>query len=141
MDDLFVRVITRMILPFIQVYGIYVIVHGHLSPGGAFSGGAIYASSIVLYTLAYGLEKGEMRLSHQTSSRLESGGILIFMVIGLLGILMGKSFLTNRAAGFPMGQLGKILSGGLIPLVTFVLGLKVMSTVVTLFHTMLEEER
>ena len=141
MDDLFVRVITKMILPFIQLYGLYVIIHGHLSPGGAFSGGAIYASSLVLYTLAYGLVKGEKRLSHDSSARFESGGILLFIAAGLAGIFLGQTFLTNQAAGFPMGELGKVMSAGLIPFVTFVLGLKVMSTVVTLFHTMLEEER
>ena len=141
MDDLFVRVITKMILPFIQLYGLYVIIHGHLSPGGAFSGGAIYASSLVLYTLAYGLEKGQKRLSHNTSAIFESGGILFFIFFGFLGIVLGHSFLTNRQAGFSMGNLGQVLSGGLIPVVTFVLGIKVMSTVVTLFHNMLEEER
>ena len=140
MDDLFVKVITKMILPFIQIYGIYVIIHGHLSPGGGFSGGAIYAASIVLYTLSYGLKKGQKRMPHRISSKIETGGILFFIGIGLLGILSGFQFLTNKAAGFPMGELGKVLSAGLIPLVTIAIGLKVMSTIVTLFHTMLEEE-
>lgn len=140
MDDLFVKVTTKMILPFIQIYGIYVIIHGHLSPGGGFSGGAIFAASIVLYTLAYGLNKGQKRMPHNISSKIETGGILFYIAIGFVGILYGYPFLTNKAAGFPMGELGKVLSAGLIPMVTLAIGLKVMSTIVTLFHTMLEEE-
>ncbi|SDB90439.1 multicomponent Na+:H+ antiporter subunit B [Pelagirhabdus alkalitolerans] len=140
MDDLFVRITTRMILPFIQIYGLYVIIHGHLSPGGAFSGGSIFAASIVLYTLAYGLKPGQKRLPHHISSKIETGGILFFILIGLIGVALGYTFLTNQEAGFPMGEIGRVLSAGLIPVVTFALGLKVMSTVVTLFHTMMEEE-
>ncbi len=140
MDDLFVKVTTKMILPFIQIYGIYVIIHGHLSPGGGFSGGAIVAASIVLYTLAYGLDKGQKRMPHGISSKIETGGILFYIGIGFVGIFFGYPFLTNKAAGFPMGELGRVLSAGLIPMVTIAIGLKVMSTIVTLFHTMLEED-
>ncbi|GAA4060620.1 MnhB domain-containing protein [Amphibacillus indicireducens] len=140
MNDLFVRVTTRMILPFIQTYGLYVILHGHLSPGGGFSGGAIFAASIVLYTIAFGLKPGQKRMPHKVTSKLESGGILLYMTIGLIGIILGQQFLTNIDVGFPIGTLGSLLSAGFIPIVTFAIGLKVMSTVVTLFHTMLEEE-
>lgn len=140
MDDLFVRVITKMILPFIQVYGVYVIIHGHLSPGGGFSGGAIFAASIVLYTLAFGLKPGQKRMPHGVSSKIETGGIIFFILVGFAGILAGYNFLTNQEAGFPIGELGSVFSAGLIPVVTIAIGLKVMSTIVTLFHTMLEEE-
>lgn len=140
MDDLFVRVITKMILPFIQMYGLYVIINGHLSPGGAFSGGAIFAASMILYVLAYGLEAGQKKMPQSMSTKIETGGILTYIIVGLIGIFSGYHFLTNQAAGFPIGELGRIISAGFIPIVTFALGLKVMSTVVTLFHTMLEEE-
>lgn len=140
MNDLFVRVTTRMILPFIQTYGLYVILHGHLSPGGGFSGGAIFAASIVLYTIAFGLKPGQERMPHKVTAKLESGGILIYIMAGLIGTFLGYQFLTNIEAGFPTGTLGMLLSAGFIPIVTFAIGLKVMSTVITLFHTMLEEE-
>lgn len=140
MDDLFVKLTTRMILPFIQLYGLYVIIHGHVSPGGGFSGGAIYAASIVLDTLAFGLKKGKERMPHELSSKIETGGILVYILVGLSGIFLGYTFLTNIEAGFPIGAFGKVLSAGLIPVVTFAIGLKVMSTIVTLFHTMLEED-
>lgn len=140
MDDLFVKTITRMILPFIQVYGIFVVLHGHLSPGGGFSGGAIIGAGIVLYTLAFGLQAGKKKMPHEVSLKIETSGVLIYAGMGLVGIFAGYHFLANKVAGFPMGTLGRTLSAGLIPIVTVAIGLKVMSTIITLFHTMIEEE-
>jgi len=139
-DDLIVKTITRMIMPFIQLYGVFVILHGHLSPGGGFAGGAIIGASLVLYTLAYGLKKGHKKMPHHISSKIETGGILWFIALGLVGVIGGGNFLANKSAGFNMGQLGSIFSAGLIPLATIGIGLKVGSTIVTLFHTMIEEE-
>jgi len=129
-----------MIMPFIQLYGVFVILHGHLSPGGGFAGGAIIGASLVLYTLAYGLKKGHKKMPHHISSKIETGGILWFIALGLVGVIGGGNFLANKSAGFNMGQLGSIFSAGLIPLATIGIGLKVGSTIVTLFHTMIEEE-
>ncbi|PKM70436.1 MAG: sodium:proton antiporter, partial [Firmicutes bacterium HGW-Firmicutes-18] len=56
MDDLIVKNITKIVTPFIQLYGIFIILHGHISPGGGFAGGAIIGASLILYTLAFGLE-------------------------------------------------------------------------------------
>lgn len=140
MNDLIVKMTTKIVLPFIQLYGLYVIINGHLSPGGAFPGGAIFATSIVLFSIVFGLRTGKKRLPHAVSSKIETGGVFVFIVFGLSGIAMGYNFLTNQEAGFPMGEWGRILSAGFIPIITFALGLKVMSAVVTLFHTMMEEE-
>ncbi len=140
MDDQIVRVVSRIIIPFIQVYGVFVVMHGHLSPGGGFPGGAILGASIILYTLAYGAEAGSQMISHSTSKWLESGAILLFVAVGLVGIAAGQSFLTNQAAGFSMGELGNILSAGFIPIITIAIGVKVASTMITLFHTMVDKE-
>lgn len=140
MNDLIVKMTTKLVLPFIQLYGLYVIINGHLSPGGAFPGGAIFATSIVLFTIVFGLRIGQKRLPHTVSSKIETGGIFVFLLFGLTGIALGYQFLTNQEAGFPMGEFGSILSAGFIPIITFALGIKVMSAVVTLFHTMMEEE-
>jgi multicomponent Na+:H+ antiporter subunit B len=140
MDDLIVKNISRLIIPFIQIYGIFVIFHGHLSPGGGFPGGAILGASIILYTLAFGKEKGHRKMPHRISTRIESGAIMWYMLIGMVGIWSGHAFLANQSAGFFMGEMGQIISGGMIPLITLAVGLKVGSTMITLFHTMIEEE-
>lgn len=141
MDDLIVKYISRLIIPFIQLYGIFVIFHGHLSPGGGFPGGAILGASIILYTLAFGAERGHKKMPHRISQKLESGAIVWYIFLGMIGVWTGNRFLTNQAAGFYMGEVGAILSGGFIPLVTLAIGLKVGSTMITLFHTMIEEEQ
>ncbi|MCD5414658.1 MAG: MnhB domain-containing protein [Clostridiales bacterium] len=140
MDDLIVRKVTKWIVPFIQVYGIFIVLHGHISPGGGFSGGAVLGSSIILITLSLGLEKASGILSHRTSSLLESGSIIWYVLIGFAGIVTGNNFLTNRGAGFHMGEVGDIISSGTIPLITVAIGIKVASTVITLFHIIIEED-
>jgi len=140
MDDLIVKTITIIITPFIQLYGVFVILHGHLSPGGGFAGGAIIGASIILFTLAFGIEESKKLIPHSVTAKIESGGILWFILLGLVGVLVGGSFLGNKVAGFPLGQLGSVLSGGLITLATIGIGLKVASTMVTLFHRIIEEE-
>lgn len=141
MDDLIVRTVSRIIIPFIQLYGIFVILHGHLSPGGGFPGGAILGASLILYTLAFGSNQGHKKMPHYLTKRVESGAVLWYLFLGMVGIWSGHLFLTNRAAGFFMGEPGQVISGGFIPLITIALGLKVASTMITLFHIMIEEER
>ncbi|MBN4050709.1 MAG: sodium:proton antiporter [Alkaliphilus sp.] len=140
MDDLIVRTVTKWIVPFIQVYGIFIILHGHISPGGGFSGGAVLGSSIILITLSLGYKKASGIISHSTSALLESGSIIWYVLIGIVGIISGNNFLTNRGAGFYMGEVGDVISSGMIPLITVAIGIKVASTVITLFHTIIEED-
>ncbi|HHT69769.1 MAG TPA: hypothetical protein GXZ85_11005, partial [Firmicutes bacterium] len=56
MSDIIVQVVTRMMIPYLQLYGLYIILYGHNSPGGGFAGGTIIASSLILYVLAFGLK-------------------------------------------------------------------------------------
>jgi multicomponent Na+:H+ antiporter subunit B len=140
MEDLIVRSISRLLLPFVQLYGLYVVLHGHLSPGGGFSGGAIIAASMILYALSFNLAEGSKKLSHDVSSVLESGGALIFAGMGLLAILLGTNFLGNKVAGIPIGTPGNLFSSGAIAVITFGVGLKVASTMITLFYSLIEGE-
>ncbi len=135
------RITSRLVTPFIQVYGIYVILHGHLSPGGGFSGGAIFGASLILIALSFNLEAGVKQISHQTASILESGGVLGFLLTGLVAIIFGGNYLANQAAGFPIGQAGELFSAGAILIITVFVGIKVASTIVTLFYNIIEGEK
>jgi multicomponent Na+:H+ antiporter subunit B len=141
MNDVIVKSITRLVIPFVQLYGVFIILHGHISPGGGFSGGALIGTSLVLYTLVFGVAKAEKKFSHRVSEFAESGGILLYLVIGIIGIIFAGSFLANIEAGFPIGKPGELLSGGMIPILMIGIGIKVASTFITLFHTLIEEER
>ena len=114
--------------------------HGHLSPGGGFSGGAIFGASLVLVALSFNLEAGVKQISHDTSSILESGGATGFILTGLVALALGGNFLANRSAGFPMGEAGAFFSAGSIIIITVFIGIKVASTIVTLFYNIIEEE-
>lgn len=140
MEDIIVRYISRILLPFVQLYGLYVVLHGHLSPGGGFSGGAIIGASMILYALSFNLAEGSKKLSHDVSTALESGGAIIFAGMGILAILLGTNFLSNKAAGFPLGTPGNLFSSGAIAIITFGVGIKVASTMITLFYSLIETE-
>ena len=140
MDDLILKTMARLVIPFIELYGVFIILHGHVSPGGGFSGGAILGTSLILYTLIFGVEKAQKKFSHRVSEIAESGGILWFVLIGIVGIFVTGSFLTNIQAGFLIGTPGTLFSAGMIPLLMMGIGIKVASTMITLFHTLIEVE-
>ncbi|NLL47722.1 MAG: sodium:proton antiporter [Firmicutes bacterium] len=140
MRDFVLKRMIALVLPFVTMLGLYVIFHGHLSPGGSFSGGIITGLSIIAFNLVFGTERGEEKISERLMALIESFGALWYGAMGLVGILRGASFLMNKGAGVPVGQPGSLYSGGLILLITLGVGLKVASTMVTLFLELMEEE-
>ena len=110
---------TRLLLPLILLFGAYVFIHGHLTPGGGFQGGAIVASAILLLLLSHPLQ----RFSHGLIAVLESVSGVAFVVIGVLGILLAGGFLDNRI--LPIGTFGDLFSAGAIPIIYSLIGLKV----------------
>lgn len=132
------RVVVKLVMPFMQVYGLYIILHGHLSPGGGFPGGAILGSSMILFALVFNLREGNKKIPHDISTLLESGGALWLGLLGLSGILAGANFLGNRVAGFPLGTPGNLFSSGLIVLFSLGIGIKVASTFITLYYNLAE---
>ncbi len=140
MHDLVLQTVAKLIIPFIQLFGFYIIFFGHVSPGGGFAGGTIVASSFILYALAYDVQAGFKRMPRLVAKWLESMGALLFVLVGLAGLLMGANFLANHTGLVDMGQAGTLLSGGLIPLLTLAVGVKVTSTIISLFYHLLEEK-
>lgn len=140
MQDMVLELVARLMIPVVQLFGMYVLFHGHVSPGGGFSGGTIIGASLVFYSLVFRhMEKKRHRMEHDTSMLLESGGALLYVGVGLLGMLFGFNFLTNRGV-FPLGQPGRLWSSGMIAILTLGIGAKVAGTVFTLFQELLEGE-
>jgi multicomponent Na+:H+ antiporter subunit B len=94
---------SRLLFPFITLFAIYVVVHGHTSPGGGFQGGAIFAAAIILIRLLRG-SSPELQLSSATTLAIASLGVLVFFSTGLLSIFFGKNFLDY--SGLPLGYEG-----------------------------------
>ena len=110
---------TRLLVPLIVLFGAYVFINGHLTPGGGFQGGAILASAVLLLLLV----DPSRSFGHQIISRVESIFGLFFVIIGVLGLFLAGGFLDNRI--LPLGEFGSILSAGAIPLIYVFIGLKV----------------
>src|SRR3989338_7745864 len=89
---LIVKTITRLTVGLILLYGIYIVLHGHLSPGGGFAGGVIIALSFIHLMLAFGREVAFKKLSQTAASVLESLGALMFLSVVLLGFTGGFFF-------------------------------------------------
>jgi len=110
---------SKVLVPVIFIFGIYVFINGHLTPGGGFQGGAIIASGLVLILLA----KPMRRISHKLISVVESISGLSFILLGVAGILFAAGFLDNKILS--LGEFGTIFSAGLIPVIYIFVGLKV----------------
>ena len=137
MHDLVLEVVNRLLLPFIQLFGMYILFHGHLSPGGGFSGGAVIGASLILYSLTFRFAKVKHRMDHDTSVFFEAAGALIYVGIGFVGLFFGYNYLTNRGV-FPLGVPGQLWSSGMILVITLALGAKVSGTILSLFQELLE---
>jgi len=119
--SLIVKTITRLTVGLIFLYGIYIVLHGHLSPGGGFAGGVIIALSFIHLMLAYGKEAAFKKLSKQAASVFESMGAILFLAIALLGFAGGWFFLNF----LPKGEPFRLFSAGIIPLCNIAISIKV----------------
>ena len=128
-----VRSGSKLLFPAIILLGVYVFIHGHLSPGGGFQGGAIIATGFLLMLLAH----ENFTVSHSTLSYIESFAGISFVLIGLLGFMNGGSFLQNF---LPVGTLNDLFSGGVIGIIYILVGFKVAAELTGLIYTVLHEK-
>ncbi|HUW06066.1 MAG TPA: hydrogen gas-evolving membrane-bound hydrogenase subunit E [Williamwhitmania sp.] len=112
---------TKVLVPVFIMFGIYIMINGHLTPGGGFQGGAVIASSVVLLLLS----NPNMKINRTLFTVLESISGVGFVVVGIIGIILAGGFLDNRI--MEMGKLGSLLSAGAIPIIYSFIGLKVGS--------------
>lgn len=127
-----VKTITSLIEGAIIVFGINIILYGHLSPGGGFAGGLILAFFFVLYFMAFGKKEALARLSLNSVHILDSLGAITFLCIGLSAMLLGKNFLYNYL-GTKSVQTFSFLSGGIIPIENIAIGIKVGASIFLVF--------
>lgn len=107
-----------LFFPLLLVVGFYIIVHGHLTPGGGFQGGVILAAAFFVPILA----RPGTTLDHRVASSIEGLAGASFIVIGLLALFDNQAFLTPLMG---QGELGQLLSAGSLPLLYMAVGLKV----------------
>lgn len=108
-----------LLLPLILLFGVFIFLHGHLTPGGGFQGGVIIASGVLLTFLAGTLEE----LSHRILGVLEMLAGAGYVAVGLLGLWLAAGFLDPRF--LPAGEIGGLASAGAIPIIYSLVGIKV----------------
>lgn len=116
-----VETVSRLMIPFIQLFALYVIFHGSLGPGGGFQGGAIFASSFILYVVVFNIVEGKKRVPESVNTALSSAGLYIYAGVGLLSIIFSlgaaqylnygfipftSHFEANRALGIDLVEIG-----------------------------------
>jgi len=123
---------SQFLLVLIILTGIYIFLHGHLTPGGGFQGGVLIATAFLLLILA----EANVEFNHKVLHIVESFSGAFYVLIGLLGLLLlgMNSFLDPTI--IPLGSLGKLMSAGAIPVIYSLVGLKVGSELTTILDKM-----
>jgi multicomponent Na+:H+ antiporter subunit B len=130
-DQVILRVITKITTPYILVFGLYVITHGELSPGGGFQGGVLVASAFIAYGLVFGLEQLEVIIPRRVTDSLASLGVLLYVGVGLVGLLAGYRFLDYTPLLFTGSESAE--SWGMT-LVEYGVGITVAAVMVTVYR-------
>ena len=110
---------TGLLSGLLVMFGVYIFMHGHLTPGGGFQGGVVIATALLLSLLA----NPASHVAHGVMTAVESLSGAAYVGLGLLGIFLAWGFLDPRA--LPLGRLGALLSAGSIPFIYSAIGLKV----------------
>ena len=139
--DLIVKTVCRILAPFVQLFGLYVIAHGHHSPGGGFQGGVILGASVILIAISYDMRTAIGRVSEKTVNILMAVGVLLYSGIGVLCMILGRNFLdyaslsrilfTNEIEARSLGILG----------VEVGVGITVMAVMISIYNNLSSEGR
>lgn len=145
-----VNTVTNFGIPFIITFGIYIIIHGHLTPGGGFQGGAVLATSIALLLVSRGYSEN-CKLNEKFVSSFELFGLLMFLGLALMGLSVSgvfDNFLANGGVLFGNSVIygintGNFFTGGTVPLMNMAVGMEVVGaigTILLLFTAGFQEE-
>ena len=121
---------AALLFPIIWMFGIYIFVHGHLTPGGGFQGGVVIASAILLLFFA----DSDRKVGHTILQIAEALSGAAYVAVGLLGLWFAAGFLDPRF--LPAGEFGQLFSAGAIPVIYSLIGIKVGAELTGIVDTM-----
>ncbi len=132
--DFIISRIARLMIPFIQIYGLYVLAHGHISPGGGFQGGVILAASFLLLSLSHNMRTMLIRIPRKALAMFSAWGVFIFAGYGALCLFYGGNFLDYSALSVLLG-VDKVLARYLAILIVEIgVTATVMSTMLIIYN-------
>jgi len=129
-DDSILRKITFLLFPAILLFGVYILVNGHLSPGGGFSGGAIIGAGMILYLNAFGIGKTRRFFNEIVYDVIKITALTVYACTIAYHVFTGANGLPNV---IPLGTPGMILSSGMILWINLCVGFEVACTMYAFF--------
>ena len=130
--DVILRIATKLLLPFILLFGLYVQFHGDYGPGGGFQAGVIAAAMVILYAITFGLEAAKRAVPPIFAEVMIPLGVLIFAGVGVVTMLLGDNYLAYNALDRHNPAHGQHVG---ILLVEFGVLVTVAGTMIALFYT------
>ena len=131
-NDIILQKCASVLVPLILIFGIYIVLNGHLSPGGGFSGGAVLGAGLILYLNAFGFKKTERFFTEKVYRRITLCALTFYCLAKSYSFFTGANHLES---GIPLGTPGAILSSGLILPLNICVGLVVACTMYA-FYTL-----
>jgi multicomponent Na+:H+ antiporter subunit B len=92
-SDIILRVIAKLLMPFMLIFALYVQFHGDFGPGGGFQAGVIAAGAVVFYAIIFGLTEGQRLVPEWIVEKMLAAGVLLYAGVGLAGIALGGNYL------------------------------------------------
>ena len=130
--DVIIKVVCRSLVPFIQLFGLYVIMHGHSSPGGGFQGGVTLAASFILLVLAEDRATLRPHISLAVLNASTSAGVLLYAGLGVVCLALGANYLDYGLLPFAEPR-----STGML-VIEIGVGITVMAAMLSIFRDLLE---
>jgi multicomponent Na+:H+ antiporter subunit B len=134
--DLIIKTTCRLIIPFIQLFALYVIAHGHHSPGGGFQGGVILGASVIVYAISHNLRSSLRRFSERIAVLLCTLGVFLYAATGGLCQLLGDNFLDYGALAAILGVDPVTARSHGILMVEIGVGMAVMAAMISLYYNL-----
>lgn len=129
-NDVILQTVAKILVPPIFIFGIYIILAGHLGPGGGFSGGAVIGAGLILYLNAFGFAKTERFFTAKTYRIMSFGALACYSIAKSYSFYTGANHIESI---IPLGNPGAILSSGLILLLNICVGIVVAGTMYTFY--------
>lgn len=129
-NDVILQTAARILVPTIIIFGIYVILCGHLGPGGGFSGGAVIGAGLILYLNAFGFAKTERFFTMKIYQRMSLCALACYSIAKSYSFFTGANEIHSI---IPLGTPGAILSSGLILILNICVGVVVAGTMFTFY--------
>lgn len=131
-----IAVVSRGLAPFIQLFALYVIFHGHYGPGGGFQGGAMFAASLILLRLALGGDMAELQFRERWGTPVGALGVAVFAGVGIIALLFGGEYLNY--AFLPLGMEAPDLRSFGILFIEIGVAIALIGTLTAIFDDLVE---